>query len=74
MRSTVVERMPYFIHGGAAMTFDPGAGYSSTGASLDLLVGELQHRTRNLLTVVQSLVNQTEAATADGTVPRSMKE
>ena len=66
MRSTVVERMPYFIHEGAAMAFDAGAGYNSTGASLDLLVGELQHRIRNLLTIVQCLVNQTEAATADG--------
>jgi two-component sensor histidine kinase len=66
MRSTVVERMPYIIHEGAAMAFDPDAGYTPTGASLDLLVGELQHRIRNLLTVVQCLVNQTEATTPDG--------
>jgi two-component sensor histidine kinase len=66
MRSTVVEKMPYFIHEGATMAFDPGAGYTSADASLGLLVCELQHRIRNLLTVVQCLVNQTEAATADG--------
>jgi two-component sensor histidine kinase len=66
MYSTVVERMPYIIHEGAAKAFDPDAGYTQTGASLDLLVRELQHRIRNLLTVVQCLVNQTEAATADG--------
>jgi two-component sensor histidine kinase len=30
-----------------------------------LLVGELQHRIRNLLTVVQCFISQTEAATAD---------
>ena len=35
-------------------------------ASLELLVGELQHRIRNLLTVVQCFISQTEAATADG--------
>jgi two-component sensor histidine kinase len=61
-----VERMPFIIHEGAAMAFDLDAGYTTTGASLDLLIGELQHRIRNLLSVVQCLVNQTEAATADG--------
>jgi len=39
--------------------------HSKRDASLELLVGELQHRIRNLLTVVQCFVNNTEASTAD---------
>jgi two-component sensor histidine kinase len=39
--------------------------HSKRDASLDLLVRELQHRIRNLLTVVQCFVNNTEANTAD---------
>jgi len=39
--------------------------HSKRDASLDLLVRELQHRIRNLLTVVQCFVNNTEASTAD---------
>ena len=39
--------------------------HSKRDASLELLVGELQHRIRNLLTVVQCFVNNTEARTAD---------
>src|SRR5580692_7439058 len=39
--------------------------HSKRDASLELLVRELQHRIRNLLTVVQFFVNNTEAGTAD---------
>src|SRR5258708_30336299 len=39
--------------------------HSTRDASLELLVRELQHRIRNLLTVVQCFVNNTEASTAD---------
>jgi two-component sensor histidine kinase len=39
--------------------------HSKRNASLELLVRELQHRIRNLLTVVQCFVNSTEARTAD---------
>ena len=39
--------------------------HSERNASLELLVRELQHRIRNLLTVVQCFVNGTEANTAD---------
>ena len=39
--------------------------HSERNASLELLVRELQHRIRNLLTVVQCFVNNTEANTAD---------
>ena len=39
--------------------------HSKLDASLELLVRELQHRIRNLLTVVQCFVNSTEASTAD---------
>jgi len=36
------------------------------GDSLELLVGELQHRIKNLFSVVQCLVVTTDASTADG--------
>jgi two-component sensor histidine kinase len=39
--------------------------HSERNASLELLVRELQHRIRNLLTIVQCFVNSTEASTAD---------
>jgi len=39
--------------------------HSKRDASLELLVKELQHRIRNLLTVVQCFVNNTDASTAD---------
>ena len=39
--------------------------HSKRDASLELLVRELQHRIRNLLTVVQCFVNNTDASTAD---------
>ncbi len=39
--------------------------HSKRDASLELLVRELQHRIRNLLTVVQCFVNNTEASTAN---------
>jgi two-component sensor histidine kinase len=39
--------------------------HSTRDASLELVVRELQHRIRNLLTVVQCFVNNTEASTAD---------
>jgi two-component sensor histidine kinase len=38
--------------------------HSERDGSLELLVGELQHRIRNLLTIVQSFVCNTEASTA----------
>ena len=41
------------------------AALSNRNASLELLARELQHRMRNLLTVVQCFVNSTEARTAD---------
>jgi two-component sensor histidine kinase len=41
------------------------AALSKRNASLELLARELQHRIRNLLTVVQCFVNNTEASTAD---------
>ena len=41
------------------------AALSKSNASLELLARELQHRIRNLLTVVQCFVNNTEASTAD---------
>jgi two-component sensor histidine kinase len=37
-----------------------------SGPSLHLLVDEFQHRIRNLLTVVQCLVSQTDSLTAEG--------
>jgi len=64
MRSTVVEQSPHISLGvelweytGEPLRLD---------ASLNLLVRELQHRIRNLLTVVQCLVIQTDSSTADG--------
>jgi two-component sensor histidine kinase len=41
------------------------AALSKRNASLELLAKELQHRLRNLLTVVQCFVKNTEASTAD---------
>ena len=41
------------------------AALSRRNASLELLAKELQHRIRNLLTVVQCFVKNTEASTAD---------
>ncbi len=41
------------------------ATHLTRDASLELVVRELQHRIRNLLTVVQCFVNNTEAGTAD---------
>jgi two-component sensor histidine kinase len=37
----------------------------ASGPSLNLLVDELQHRIRNLLTIVQCFVSETESSTAD---------
>jgi two-component sensor histidine kinase len=42
-----------------------GVTPSKRDESLDLLVRELQHRIRNLLTIVQCFVNNTEASTAE---------
>ena len=41
------------------------ATLSKRNASLELLAKELQHRIRNLLSVVQCFVKNTEASTAD---------
>jgi two-component sensor histidine kinase len=65
MRSTIIEHSPHIAPGVAAEIWDAGEP-SRPDASLDLLVRELQHRIRNLLTVVQCLVCQTESSTADG--------
>src|SRR5215470_8528724 len=65
MRSTISEHSPHIAPGVAAEIWDTGEP-SRPDASLNLLVRELQHRIRNLLTVVQCLVSQTESSTADG--------
>jgi len=64
MRTTIVEQSSPIAPGTEIRehTGEP----SRPDASLDLLVCELQHRIRNLLTVVQCLVIQTESSTADG--------
>src|SRR5215475_3200925 len=64
MRTTIVEQSSPIAPGTEIRehTGEP----SRPDASLDLLVCELQHRIRNLLTVVQCLVIQTEASTTDG--------
>jgi len=66
MRPTVVERSPHIALGVAAETWERTGDPSRCDASLNLLLRELQHRIRNLLTVVQCLVIQTESSTADG--------
>jgi two-component sensor histidine kinase len=53
-----------FQNGAAIPPDDTSA--SSCEASLELLIKELQHRIANLLSVVQCLVNNTQAKTADG--------
>jgi two-component sensor histidine kinase len=62
MRSTTIERSPHIALEAEIRehTCEPSQ------PSLTLLVRELQHRMRNLLTVVQCLVIQTESSTADG--------
>jgi len=64
MRPTVVKRSPHIALG--ARIWEHTGEPSRCDASLNLLVRELQHRIRNLLTVVQCLVIQTESSTADG--------
>jgi len=66
MRPTVVERSPHIALGLAAEIWERTGDPSRCDASLNLLLRELQHRIRNLLTVVQCLVIQTESSTADG--------
>ena len=66
MRPTVVERSPHNALGLAAEIWERTGDPSRCDASLNLLLRELQHRIRNLLTVVQCLVIQTESSTADG--------
>src|SRR5258706_1458636 len=66
MRLTVVEKRNCTASEGAASTFDCNLAHTQPTEELTLLVGELQHRIRNLLTVVQCLVSQTDSATADG--------
>jgi len=66
MRPTVVERSPHIALGVAAEIWERTGDPSRCDASLNLLLRELQHRIRNLLTVVQCLVIQTESSTADG--------
>jgi len=66
MRPTVVERSPHIALGVATEICERTGDPSLCDASLNLLLRELQHRIRNLLTVVQCLVIQTESSTADG--------
>jgi two-component sensor histidine kinase len=66
MKSTADGESHCIICEVAAAVRDHTIGLEQRGASVELLVGELQHRIRNLLTVVQCFVSQTEAATADG--------
>lgn len=66
MRSTGNGEPHCIICEVAAAARDHTIAREQQEASLELLVGELQHRIRNLLTVVQCFVSQTEAATADG--------
>jgi two-component sensor histidine kinase len=64
MRSTVVEQSPHISLG--VELWEYTGEPLRPDASLNLLVRELQHRIRNLLTVVQCLVIQTDSSTADG--------
>ena len=66
MRPTVVERSLHITPGVAAEIRKPACEPSLCDGPLKLLVRELQHRIRNLLTVVQCLVIQTDSSTADG--------
>jgi two-component sensor histidine kinase len=59
MRQTVTDT---FRHG--RLSHEPGV--QERHGSLELLVKELQHRMRNLLSIVQCFVTNTEAGTADG--------
>ena len=61
MRSTA-SRSPR----GAGAIRDDRASRPKRDAALELLARELQHRIRNLLSVVQCFVSDTEANTADG--------
>ena len=66
MRPTIVDRSPHIAPGVAAEIWKRTGEPSWCDTSLKLLVRELQHRIRNLLTVVQCLVMQTDSSTADG--------
>jgi two-component sensor histidine kinase len=66
MEPTAVDKADRMPPGGAATAFDSNAAHTQPAESLTLLVGELQHRIRNLLTVVQCFVNHTDSATPDG--------
>jgi two-component sensor histidine kinase len=66
MRSTIVERSPHITPEFAAEILKRTDEPTWCDASLNLMVRELQHRIRNLLTVVQSLVIQTDSSTAEG--------
>jgi two-component sensor histidine kinase len=61
-----VNKMNCMAPEGAATTFDRNLARTQPAEALTLLVGELQHRIRNLLMVVQCFVSQTDSATADG--------
>jgi len=66
MRPTIVDRPPHIAREVAAEIWKRTGEPSWCDTSLKLLVRELQHRIRNLLTVVQCLVIQTDSSTADG--------
>jgi two-component sensor histidine kinase len=66
MRPTIVERSPHIAREFAAEILKRTDEPTWCDASLNLMVRELQHRIRNLLTVVQSLVIQTDSSTAEG--------
>src|SRR5215475_9281917 len=66
MRPTIAERSPHIAPRVAAEIWNRTGKPSWCDASVNLIVRELQHRIRNLLTVVQSLVIQTDSSTAEG--------
>jgi two-component sensor histidine kinase len=50
----------------AAMDLDSSVHFKENDKSQDLLIAELQHRIRNLLTLVQYLIIRTHSVTLDG--------
>jgi two-component sensor histidine kinase len=50
----------------AAVDFNSSIRINENQEPQAILIAELQHRSRNLLTLVQYLINQTHSATVDG--------
>ena len=63
--SHFADRMHFIVPGDAHKARDGNVSHVPPGVPLNLLVGELQHRIRNLLTVVQCLVTQTESTSPE---------